>query len=330
MTNHTINLKNISHSVLDIHAVCNQTCEYCISGSNPTKEFGKFITNDMQKTLIEFYSDQKEWNIIFTGGEPLITPNIGNFFRKLISKNNKISIQTNLKSNADVIINYLKPSDMGWILTTFHSCEMDNYEKYKKQVLRLKKGGYPIVVKLVVDEKMMNIFDKYYDELTALNIGVILSPLVVYKENELLPINYPTEIWKKIIKRISLLSSWLYFSGGFKSKGKKCLAGSKATYVRVWGDGKVSGCAHSFPKNLGSFIDGNVKYMNDYAECGLDDCFCDFNYYIDIIDGLKDMNNFQKLFYSPGKLVFYEDFLLWCDNANITPKINLKKITGIL
>ena len=67
----------------NVHLACNQTCTYCVSGSSPRNDFG-VISDEKRMAQIEtFFLREGPFNILFTGGEPLITPGIFDLFRRL-------------------------------------------------------------------------------------------------------------------------------------------------------------------------------------------------------------------------------------------------------
>ena len=149
----------------NVHLACNQTCAYCVSGSSPQNEFGVMADAQRMERIDRFFASSGPFNILFTGGEPLITPGIFDLFRKLIGYGHRITLQTNLKVNAEKFADAVGPENVGWITTTFHSVELSRFDRYLKNVLLLKQRGYPIAVKLVLDQILMPKFVPLYDAL---------------------------------------------------------------------------------------------------------------------------------------------------------------------
>ncbi|WP_172793635.1 tetratricopeptide repeat protein [Candidatus Desulfofervidus auxilii] len=313
-------------AIFDVHGVCNQTCPYCVA--KRSKDFGPIVKPEPMKKIRSFFKEHGPFNIVFTGGEPLITPGIWDFFKFLVNEGHLISLQTNLKVGADLFSQAVSPEQTGWILTTFHSVELKRFECYLRNIRMLKKKGYPLVVKLILDDSMLKEFVSIYDTLKKNGIGVILSPLINFPPNsEPFPKQYTPEQWSLIAPRITLRSSWLYFAGGWRSRGALCYAGSKVFYFRPWAPrGRIDGCAHSFPRNIGSLYTNKFSPLKEPVRCGLDLCICDFNYYTGIIPKLDDSKHFKTLLSGKVQPVPFSAYFEYIKQADIYPLIDLQPI----
>jgi hypothetical protein len=271
-----------------------------------------------------FFSNHKPFNILFTGGEPLITPSIDNIFKSFVEFGHLISLQSNFKEHIDSFVNSVPPERTGWILTTFHSVQLRHFKRFQENVSFVKSKGYPIVVKLVLDEIMMTNFLEIYDTLKSNNIGIILSPLIYFPPNSKpMPKTYTAQEWSFIAPRVTLLSSWLYFAGGFNSYGIQCNAGHSIFYIRV-SDGSINGCAHSFPLNIGNIYSNRFSPLKGLISCKLRQCICDFHYYSGIISGVNDSPDFQKLLKGETRNVPFSAYLDWIAQMRIEPVIKLE------
>jgi hypothetical protein len=278
------------------------------------------------KKIMKFFHEYGPFNILFTGGEPLITPGISDFFRFLVEKGHHISLQSNVKYGAELFSQAVPAERTGWILTTFHSVQLEKFDSYLQTVLNLKEKGYPIIVKLVLDDLMLPAFVSICGTLKENGIGTILSPIINFPERaEPFPKMYSVDQWAAIAPRITLRSSWLYFAGGWRSRGAKCQAGNRAFCMRP-SNGQIDGCAHSYPKGLGNLYKNYFSPVKELASCGLDLCICDFNYYIGIIPGVDDSEKFNALLAGAMDAVPFSDYMKWIKQAGIEPLIDLQPI----
>lgn len=316
--------------VFDLHNVCNQTCSYCVAGSSHLNDFGPFDDPVAVDKIQKFFRSHGPFNIVLTGGEPLITPGVSDLFKACIDAGHIISLQTNLKKFAHLIPENIPVESAGWILTTFHSCEISRFKRFFNSVLQLKELGYPVVVKLVLDDVMVEHFEAFHDRFIERSIGAILSPLVIFQP-AMPPAaqEYNVEQWRRIEPRINLRSTWLYFSSGFMSRGRTCKAGSMAFYARG-GNGSINGCAHSYPTDLGNLFSNEFSPKSGYITCGIDHCICDFNYYTGTIPILNDNEVFQRVASGIFQPVSFEEYLEWVELGSIQPVIDLRPVIGQL
>lgn len=315
--------------VLDIHRVCNQKCTYCVANA-AERDFGPITAKKSTEDLNWLYSSFDSLNVLFTGGEPLITPNIEEIFQSVINHGHTISIQSNLKVKAKQIINKFPAEKFEWILSTFHSVELDRFSRYLKIASELRRNGYPLVVKLILDKPMIVHFEKIQDELRNNNIPVILSPLVIFpKDAPPYPQTYTQNQWRTIAPRITLLSSWLYFSGGFRSRGIPCKAGSKLFYAS-FPKGGINGCSHGYPESMGNILEHTLRNTSKQVSCGINSCLCDFHYYIGIIPSADDSAGFKNLLLNPKQTVTFEKFEAWMLKNKLSTLIDLRPFQNII
>ena len=305
--------------VLDLHGVCNQQCAYCVAGSSPAHAFGAVKEPSKVQNLLSFLAPTDPSNILCTGGEPLITPGFENLCRAFISQGHTISLQTNLKKSPNSFMAMVRPEKTNWILASLHSVALDHFENFLTHARLLKKYGYPIVVKLILDRRILQNLTTLCDILTDSEIGVILSPLVEFPKGEdPHPTNYTPENWKSIGPHMTLLSSWLYFDGGFRSRNVQCTAGDRLLYISV-ANGNIRGCSHGYPAKLGNIYDGTFTPTVSPIKCGISCCICDFHYYLGVIDTVDDRNAFARLLKNNGSMVSFEQYRQWLTSNGISP-----------
>ena len=315
----------------NVHLACNQTCTYCVSGSSPQNDFG--VISDEKAAWPRSTHSLREgpFNILFLpAGEPLITPGIFDMFRRLVSYGHRITLQTNLKVNAEKFADSVPPEKNGWITTTFHSVELNRFSRYLKNVLCLRDRGYPIAVKLLLDDILAPTFVRFYDELRANGLGVTLSPIALFPEDaEPHSRNYSLEEWRLIEPRMSMLSGWLFFAGGWRSKGHLCNAGSRIFTIRPHLGTRILGCGFDFPRGMGD-INKTITPAAGTVRCGVNRCYCDTYQYGGITPGLDVSDDFERLLWGEQRHVSFEEYLNWLDRAGAKPWADLRPVMAEL
>jgi organic radical activating enzyme len=315
--------------ILDLHAICNQQCPYCVARDPWDGTFGPLAETRERAKVERFFMDHGPFNVILTGGEPMITPHIEPFLQLLLDACHTVSLQTNLRFGIDIFQRTVPPERTGWILTTLHSVAQPHSQEFAVKARNLRQAGYPVVAKLVLDQPTLDRLEELYDLLEKTGTGVLLSPLVVPEASpdEMPVMQYSQTDWKRIAPRINLLSAWLFFAGGFRSRGKICHAGCRSFYGRLGNHGYITGCAHSHPENLGNLFKNEFVPASGPIHCGLDRCCCDFNTYTGIVDGLDDREGFDRLRKGENHPVSMENFLAWSQGILISRLDFLKGMT---
>ena len=104
-----------------LHLTCNQNCPYCVAGAVRGNDFGRIVDPRSVGRLKAFMHDYGPFNLILTGGEPLITPGFRELLEYLAAEGHLISLQSNLKADIGPIFEALPAERTGWILATLHS-----------------------------------------------------------------------------------------------------------------------------------------------------------------------------------------------------------------
>lgn len=326
--NHLPDLDTRPICLLDVHRACNQTCSYCVSGSSPRSDFGAMGDNDRRNAIERFFATHGPFTVLLTGGEPLLTPGLFDFLDRLQSFGHDIAMQSNLKSNKLVrqFAERVSPERCRYVMTTFHSVELKRWPQYLRNVVTLREAGHGVVVKLVLDRAMLSHFDALFDQLVDLNIGCLLSPLVEFSDGDAVAIDYTPEQWHRLAPRMTTLSTWLYFASGLKSRGVQCRAGEAALFPHVQDEGTVTGCAHSFPRNLGNLYDNELTKLSEPTACGLDRCICDYHTYSGLIPRLDDRDGFARLLTGDNAAVGFETYESWLADAGYEGHVDLRPL----
>jgi hypothetical protein len=312
--------------ILHLHEVCNQRCPYCFVERGADPGFGKIGEPQWREALVRFFADRGPFQILLTGGEPLITPGLSEMIGTLAAQGHRIGLQSNLRVGAELFMQAVAPEQTSYIVTTFHSVALDRLRSYLRVVKEMKSRGYPIVVKLLLDEVMLEEFPRVGDAFAQEGIGVFLAPRVFFPRGEdAYPQAYSAAQWARIAPRMTLAASWLYFAGGWRSRGRPCPAGQRIFHARAT-RGTIHGCAHSFPLDLGDLYANVLTPLHEMVACGLDQCVCDFHTYVGLTPGVDDSARFRQLLSGPGEPVPFAEYLAFIERADITPLMDLRPV----
>ena len=297
-----------------------------MTSSSPINDFGPITDPESRYKIDRFFQNHKPFNVLFTGGEPLITPGIEKFFRLLVENGHLITVQTNLKKGPDLLIQTVPPEHIAWILASFHSVRLKEFGAFLSDAIELRERGYRLVVKLMLDHVLLPEFPRLFDIFKNNGIGVMLSPIIYYSPNAKVypPRSYTPEEWSLIVPRVTLLSSWLFFSGGWKSIGSTCYAGSRMFYI--WPDGSIHGCCQGFPHGIGNLHEGKLRLLNGPVKCQLEQCVCDLHYYSGVIPVLDESVRFGALLNGEIETVPFTAYLEWLEKAQAEPLVDLRPL----
>ena len=307
--------------LLDLHYVCNLSCSYCTTEAGPRQDFGPILDPSRRRTVLDFFNRNGPYNVVLSGGEPLITPGIFDLIGDLTAAGHLVSLQTNLRTGAEELIRRVAPDGAGWLLISIHSVALDSLPAMERRIMALRDAGFPMAVKLVLDEPMLPRFAPIFDRLADSGVGVMLSPIIDISDRyDLKVIGYAPPHGGEIESRMTLLSSWLFFAGGLSSAGMACLAGSRLFYGAFARD-PIHGCSDSHPENLGAFTAERFDPQPGPIECRRRRCICDFHYYTGAVPAADDSEAFEELVRGRFRVVSRREFKDWVAARGLRPVI---------
>lgn len=243
---------------------CNFKCPYCSIWKNPS-----YTAIDRTKALENLKKTGRSWVIHFTGGEPLLVPDIVDFCKDL-SQDFMISLDTNLsiKRRVQEFVDTINPQRV----MTFHvSCHILELERlnlvstFIENIRLLQSSGIErITVVYVLYPPLINRFENDYQKFLDSGIRLNATPFSGEYGGKSYPQSYDD-------RSRNLLEQYGFpLTGGIFSKGLRCRAGY--SLISIQHDGTINRC-RADKRNLGH-IEGGFNLFQEPSPCSVEVCPC--------------------------------------------------------
>lgn len=287
---------------------CNYNCAYCGFVTNGTvddiADLAPFKDKAYIDAVLDFFkkysSPSEKWNVLFSGGEPLITPNLDYLSGELIKAGNKIRYNTNLSVPIDTDEKWLAanpPHAVDVLMVSLHPESLEKYDVIVARMERLKALGYRIIPRMVAHPLLLDHFDRIDADMASL--GLSFTPVPMFSTRY--PKAYTDEQKAKIASHIKTFSNMIQLNGGLDTKGRLCHAGSLlfALGLGKSGKGNLYRCVSCAPGGyLGNIFSGEeIKFLTAPAPCcqRSQHCTCAFHFESNAVIGAEDGDNYEKM-----------------------------------
>jgi len=251
---------------------CNFKCPYCRGWANTNAlEFQPL--NTLIKVWNNFFNkiQKTEIDLIISGGEPTIYPNIFELLQYFITKVSRVHVCTNFSLNAQDFLNLKLSKEKIFFHPTFHPACMP-LDNFINNLMLLKEYVNDVPVTFVADEDNLKKQKEFTKKIN--DCGLQAAPLCLKSFVEEPPkkesvgfrvLNSEDEM--KTIKEIrseqQIISSD-YENSKQSSFGKKCLAGYKCLYILP--NGNISKCSMD-STYLGNIFNGDLNLYKEPQLC---------------------------------------------------------------
>jgi organic radical activating enzyme len=200
---------------------CNYNCAFCGFVTGGTVDYigdmDPFRDINYIDSVISFFQrhsdDSNKWNILFSGGEPLLTPNLPYFSGRLIKDGHKVRYNTNLSVPIERNSEWLAanpPESVDVLMVSLHPESLDNYTVIVERMKALKALGYKIIARAVGHPLII-------DRLAALDsdmesIGISFTPIPMFSTN--FPEAYTARQRLEMQKHIKSSGQMIQLEGG--------------------------------------------------------------------------------------------------------------------
>jgi predicted O-methyltransferase YrrM/organic radical activating enzyme len=249
------------------------------------------VTNFFSKRT----TDTQKWNLMLTGGEPLLMPNFRLFCESLFDKGNRVSLYTALVIGVDhpsfsFLLEHGAPQ-VDYIMASFHPEAEMNEEEYWERVELLADAGHNIFVRFVGHPARLSQLDRVSRKCRELDI--CFYPTTLFSKNY--PHSYTDTERVQLASHFSSLSQAIQLSGGISTENSSCFAGSQIIAVHL-PSGDIWPCISVHRPVLGNVYEDRLELLEGAIYCpeaGIA-CVCDIHFQQNVVAGTEDHDWFER------------------------------------
>lgn len=312
---------------------CNYKCAYCgfVTGGTVgyTADLEPFRDKAYLDAVLSFFekysSESEKWNILFSGGEPFLTPNLPYLSGALIAAGHRIRYNTNLSVPIEKDEEWLAanpPSGVDVIMASLHPESIEKRDVIFKRMEMLKGMGYRIIARAVAHPLLIDLLEDL--DRQAASIGINFNAIPMFSPRY--PEAYTPEQREKIGARAKSFGHLIQLNGGLDVTGRLCHAGSRlfALGLGRTGKGNLYRCVSCHDTAyMGNIFDGKeIKFLSGPVPCCRKDkhCTCSFHFESDAVVGAEDGANYEALKNGTAMPVAGERFAEFVNKNGLTFK----------
>ena len=291
----------IRTAVVSLFATCGMKCGYCDLAETGQVLDGRQLKPYQDKTFVSRSADffnkrtsrNEKWLLIFTGGEPLLAPNLELLCNRLFNVGNRVAFYTSLHVGENsagwkFLMNSSAP-EVDYVMAAFHP-EAEQWENvFFDRVRMMKDRGHKVFFRFVAHPKRLHRLDELAEK--CQKIDVCFFPAALLTDN------YPrayTEEEKNHLKRHSnSLTQFIHLEGGIDTTKTICHASSKIIGVHLL-SGEITPCITVDRPVIGNVHKDELNLKSGPIPCpnaGVN-CVCEIHYEQDIVIGAEDSKSF--------------------------------------
>jgi MoaA/NifB/PqqE/SkfB family radical SAM enzyme len=196
---------------------CNNSCSYCINNNNKENIYSEYqnVAFDKYKKLIKELREIKFSDVVITGGEPLLYPEINRLIEEIHKNGLTSTLITNGEKLDDHSLDKLKKSGLNNLTLSLNNfanpgmLEINEIIKnYSKKIKLIEKYFNKICLNFILTAANYNYCNKIYDKFGKnINQFLMISPIAIEQNNKLydkLSLTKLTEKnWKTLKEKLS-------------------------------------------------------------------------------------------------------------------------------
>lgn len=267
----------------------NFKCSYCCGGNTgkPGDCLNDIFGINKVVDAFRFLQEQTERKLYiwFSGGEPSIINNWGEFIAKL-TEFVSVGLETNLcTSGTTEFAKMVNPERVGHICAAYHFETLDRNAQFEKLYVEnfhlLIQAGFAPACKVIAVPWELSPLTKFEDRLAKIRTKlperiIFASPFIGLWNGKTYPFAYTPEQQKFLneIMTVRKTEQLNYIRGAQKMAGMLCDAGCGITYLsregflyRCWADGRNG-------KPLGNLMERNIRLKDSLEPCPYENCGC--------------------------------------------------------
>jgi organic radical activating enzyme len=288
---------------------CTHRCGYCwLAESGQVLDFAQlepFRSTEWIAKVAGFFNKRSaasKWLLQFTGGEPLMAPNLDLLCRSLFEHGNRVAFYTALllgKNHPGFrFLTQSSAPDVDYVMASLHPEGEQDEDAYFEKIRILKDAGHRLFVRYVGHPKRLENLERVAAKCAALDVCFYPTTLL----SNSYPRSYTAEERQQLARYFSSLSQYIQLEGGIATKETLCYAGSKVVGVNLQ-TGNITPCITVHKPVIGNVFQDELRLKRKAIECpdaGIT-CVCDIHFQHHIVIGADDRDRFvrQKSGYVP-------------------------------
>lgn len=290
-------------AVISLFTTCTLKCGFCdLAESGQVLDGRQLEVFKDEKFILkianffnERTSSDKKWQLLFTGGEPLIAPNMDLLCNELFDAGNSVAFYTSLhtgtrKEGWKLLMSSTFPQ-VDYVMASLHP-EAEQWEDdYFDRVLALKQRGHKVFVRYVGHPQRLDRLDELAEK--CRNLEVCFFPTTLLTSN--FPKAYTNQERANLKRHFSSLTQFIQLEGGIDTTNIYCHAGSKIIAMDMQ-SGNITPCITVDHPVIGNIHANELSLGDTPIKCpkaGVN-CVCDINFEQDVVIGAEDNKFFEQ------------------------------------
>ena len=282
---------------------CTHRCGYCwLAESGQVLEFAQlepFRSVEWISRVAGFFNRRttphRKWLLQFTGGEPLMAPNLDLLCRSLFEHGNRVAFYTALLLGRQHpgfrFLSGTSSPDVDYIMASLHPEGEQEEDGYFEKVRILRDCGHKVFVRYVGHPKRLGRLDELASKCADLDVCFYPTTLL----SNTYPASYSVPEREILARHFSSVSQHIQLQGGIDTTGTRCHAGSRVIGVNLQ-TGNITPCITVPAPILGNVFLDEMRLEEDEIICpspGIN-CVCDIHFQHHIVIGADDRDRFER------------------------------------
>lgn len=293
------------HRVAELFAfdTCTYKCGYCHFAETgkvlDAAQMDPYRDPELIDRIAAFFSKRttanEKWTALFTGGEPLLMPNLDRLCDAFAASGNKVGFYTALNiGRGQAMFRYLLDrgaAHTDFLMCSFHPESEDFEQEYFEKMRLLKQAGHSVILRLVGHPKRLHRLDDLSAKCREIDVSFYPTPLFSPEY----PSEYTQEEHAALVSHMASRSQLIQMRNGVDTTNTLCSA-SKDMIACDLRTGVITPCVSVSTPILGNIYEDTLALSNTLIECpgkGMS-CSCDTHFQQDTVQGFEDSAAFAR------------------------------------